>query len=60
MNIHVCMYVCVCVLNSLVLAQFSELSENNLSQFKLHLEEQNRNQGVIILMLMCLVVPYQL
>ncbi len=58
MNIHVCM--CVCVLNSLVLAQFSELSENNLSQFKLHLEEQNRNQGVINLMLMCLVVPNQL
>ncbi len=51
----------VCVLNSLVLAPaFSELSENNLSQFKLHLDEQNRNQGVIILMLVCLVVPYQL
>ncbi len=40
MNIHVCMYVCVCVLNSLVLAQFSELSENNLYQFKLHLESK--------------------
>ncbi len=39
MNIHVCMYVCVCVLNSLVLAQFSEL-QNNLSQFKLHLESK--------------------
>ncbi len=53
------MYVCVCLLNSLVLAQFSEL-QNNLSQFKLQLEEQNRNQCDIILMLMCLVVPYQL
>ncbi len=48
-NEHTCMYVCVCVLNSLVLAQFSELSENNLSQFKLHLEEQNRNQSVMVM-----------